>query len=553
MLVSHFKSARRTVSVAKRALRDISTIVVVTLIFMYITSLFIMLLFGPETKPGQVDYGSFQKTWDSLTFLLYGAVNWPDMMMPAYEQNKLWFLFFGAIAAFGCWILMNLVFAAVYEGFVTSYTNFLTAQYTHELLGLLLAFQLLTNFPKHVEDWIDSVPFPHKTRAEVQEIIQEIVRAFKKKGYSSVNRLISAKNNSVVMHDVEVLKKQVQQIVNDALQCGPLEDNTHHASPYTNTRRRGSLILEDQKNTSPRRLSATEQQVMYYKIFVSAFDQLLVRSTRASVEMRTMVGTLDVEGEKGTIVKGEEGLLSMSKAFGEESDEPLYFLLDVSGTRDLHLEEFMALHAYLGLRLHYSAPRWATAGTEVVINNVELHALLSVNEVEQDLRKAWSTLLHMPASLQRAMGIVDARVDAPSAFERDRVVKVGDRVTFEHPKVPGRPLKGTVAGIVESKFTDGSLSTEEGKLNIRLTGVYKYPWIKGKGKLADGDGNDSTPMMSTPLADSGVVASAADDEDRGVTTLARGDINSSRGLAPRASFMQDINTKAEVNWDANVP
>jgi hypothetical protein len=504
IFVNFFKSARRTVSVAKSALSDITTIVVVTLIFMYITSLFIMLLFDETTKPGQIDYGSFLKTWDSLTFLLYGAVNWPDMMMPAYDHNKLFFLFFGAIAAFGIWILMNIVFAAVYDGFVNKYTNYLTAQYTHELLALLLAFQLLSNFPKHVEDWIDSVPFPRKTTPAVKEIIQEIVLAFKEKGYSSVNRLLSSKNNSVLMHDVEALKKQAQLIIKDALQQGPPEDET-----------------------------PGEQQAMYFKIFEAAFDNLLARTTRASVEMRTMIGRRD---EEGVTIKGEEGVLSMSRAFGEDSDEPLYLLLDVSDTMDLHLEEFMALHAYLGLRLHYSAPRWATAGTEVLIRNVEASALLSVNEEEH--HEGWSTLLHMPA-LQRAMGLDGSHDERTNAeFNRGRVVKVGDRVTFEHHEVPGTPLKGTVAGIVESKFAASSVRhlSDARKLNIRLTGVFKKWWInESKRKSAHDEDNGSIPMLNTPQPLSAVAEQPE-----------------SRALESRMSYMADA-AQLELDLDANVP
>jgi hypothetical protein len=129
ILVNYFKATRRTCSMTRRALGTITTIVVVTVIFLWIASLFILMLFDDDTVPGQVDFGSFSKTWDALTFLFYGAVNWPDMMMPAYHENA-WFLFlFVPIAAFGSWILMNLVFAAVYSGFIDAYTFFLTKQY----------------------------------------------------------------------------------------------------------------------------------------------------------------------------------------------------------------------------------------------------------------------------------------------------------------------------------------------------------------------------------------------------------------------------------------
>jgi hypothetical protein len=80
--------------------------------------------------------------------------------------------------------------------FIVIFTHLLlnSCRYTHELIGLLLAFQLLANFPKPAAEWIDTLPFHDKQSPAVQLVLADIAKAFAEQGYANVNKLVGGRD-----------------------------------------------------------------------------------------------------------------------------------------------------------------------------------------------------------------------------------------------------------------------------------------------------------------------------------------------------------------------
>ena len=49
--------------------------------------------------------------------VLMTTSNYPDVMLPAYQQNRQYFLFFGSYMLLGMFIILNLVLAIIYSNF----------------------------------------------------------------------------------------------------------------------------------------------------------------------------------------------------------------------------------------------------------------------------------------------------------------------------------------------------------------------------------------------------------------------------------------------------
>ena len=50
-------------------------------------------------------------------FVLMTTSNYPDIMLPAYGENRLYFIFFGSYLIIGLFLIMNLLLAIVYSNF----------------------------------------------------------------------------------------------------------------------------------------------------------------------------------------------------------------------------------------------------------------------------------------------------------------------------------------------------------------------------------------------------------------------------------------------------
>ena len=54
-------------------------------------------------------------------FVLMTTSNYPDVMLPSYQENRLNFLFFGSYLIIGLFLIMNLLLAIIYSNFKTRF------------------------------------------------------------------------------------------------------------------------------------------------------------------------------------------------------------------------------------------------------------------------------------------------------------------------------------------------------------------------------------------------------------------------------------------------
>eukprot|EP00928_Gymnodinium_smaydae_P021766 TRINITY_DN18527_c0_g1_i2.p1 TRINITY_DN18527_c0_g1~~TRINITY_DN18527_c0_g1_i2.p1 ORF type:complete len:670 (-),score=89.44 TRINITY_DN18527_c0_g1_i2:163-2172(-) len=73
-----------------------------------------ILLFPVDTEEGkQFFHGLFPSMWS--LFVLITTANFPDVMMPAYRENRAAFLFFASFVLLGIWFLLNVITATIFN------------------------------------------------------------------------------------------------------------------------------------------------------------------------------------------------------------------------------------------------------------------------------------------------------------------------------------------------------------------------------------------------------------------------------------------------------
>jgi hypothetical protein len=50
-------------------------------------------------------------------FVLMTTSNYPDVMLPAYQMSRMYFIFFGTYLILGLFLIMNLLLAIIYSNF----------------------------------------------------------------------------------------------------------------------------------------------------------------------------------------------------------------------------------------------------------------------------------------------------------------------------------------------------------------------------------------------------------------------------------------------------
>lgn len=63
--------------------------------------------------------------WDSAynMFVLMTTSNYPDVMLPAYQMSRMYFIFFGTYLLLGLFLIMNLLLAIIYSNFKARFEN----------------------------------------------------------------------------------------------------------------------------------------------------------------------------------------------------------------------------------------------------------------------------------------------------------------------------------------------------------------------------------------------------------------------------------------------
>jgi hypothetical protein len=68
------------------------------------------------TLQGVMYMGDLSDSFFNMMVLMTTS-NYPDVMLPAYQQNRNYFLFFGSYLILGMFIILNLLLAIIYSNF----------------------------------------------------------------------------------------------------------------------------------------------------------------------------------------------------------------------------------------------------------------------------------------------------------------------------------------------------------------------------------------------------------------------------------------------------
>jgi len=170
LIHTHYcQSVRRIIRQIMQSLPPIIDMILLLLFFMLIFSILGFYLFSPIKG-----YDSFKTLKDSFIslFVLLTTANYPDVMMPAYNANHLFSLFFIVYLSLELYFLMNLLLAVVYDTFSNLEKKKLQSLFFHKREGCMNAFRLLvtTTDPSHVsvKHFIGMMEFyqPKRTRRE---------------------------------------------------------------------------------------------------------------------------------------------------------------------------------------------------------------------------------------------------------------------------------------------------------------------------------------------------------------------------------------------------
>ncbi|XP_014770199.2 two pore channel protein 1 isoform X1 [Octopus bimaculoides] len=136
------KGVRRFTRQIFQSLRPIFDMLLLLLFFMLIFSILGFYLFS-DIK----DYTYFSTIQDSFVslFVLLTTANYPDVMMPAYNESRFYVAFFIIYLSLELFFLMNLLLAVVYDTFSSLEKEKLRKLFFHKRLGCRYAFQLLVS------------------------------------------------------------------------------------------------------------------------------------------------------------------------------------------------------------------------------------------------------------------------------------------------------------------------------------------------------------------------------------------------------------------------
>ena len=103
-----------------------------------------MHLFTQETAPGRMEFATFGAAFRHLIWSMWGSVNFPDTMLPAYlTQSRAVFFFYGSFLTMQVFVFINLMTAVVYTHFQGEAGADVFDAYVTKRIALVLGFKLL--------------------------------------------------------------------------------------------------------------------------------------------------------------------------------------------------------------------------------------------------------------------------------------------------------------------------------------------------------------------------------------------------------------------------
>ncbi|XP_065670287.1 two pore channel protein 2 isoform X3 [Hydra vulgaris] len=166
-LIQNSSLMKKTVNSIKRSIPHILSVLFLLALHLYFFTMFGMVLFAPEDFSKQavihsVNASSNKDSLDmlnnrnegkayffdlgaaimTLTILLTTANN-PDVMMPAYSDNRFYAIFFILFLAVGMYFFMNVLLAVIYNEFKGSFTKTMQSSFIRRRCGIRAAFEVL--------------------------------------------------------------------------------------------------------------------------------------------------------------------------------------------------------------------------------------------------------------------------------------------------------------------------------------------------------------------------------------------------------------------------
>uniref|UniRef100_A0A8C6X6H4 Two pore segment channel 2 n=1 Tax=Naja naja TaxID=35670 RepID=A0A8C6X6H4_NAJNA len=146
-LLQNSSMMKKTLKSIKRTLPEITSVMLLLAVHLFLFTMFGMLLFA-RTKDAQQDkewQGYFHNLTDSLTSLLVllTTANNPDVMIPAYSKNRAYCIFFILFTVIGNLFLMNLLTAIIYNQFRGYLLKSVQSSLFRRRLGIWAAFEVL--------------------------------------------------------------------------------------------------------------------------------------------------------------------------------------------------------------------------------------------------------------------------------------------------------------------------------------------------------------------------------------------------------------------------
>ncbi|ESO84123.1 hypothetical protein LOTGIDRAFT_229618 [Lottia gigantea] len=161
---------KKTIHCLKRTLPEVASVLLLLALHLYIFTLFGMLLFPKpirdihgnitdtvnsinddvnttndsviDSTEGQQYFKTLLHSFMSLLVLLTTANN-PDVMMPAYSENRFYAVFFLVFLCIGLYCFMNMLTAVIYNRFRGYFLNSMQSSYFRRKLGVRAAFEVL--------------------------------------------------------------------------------------------------------------------------------------------------------------------------------------------------------------------------------------------------------------------------------------------------------------------------------------------------------------------------------------------------------------------------